>query len=374
MLDFGAHRVGVRRGKRCPHPLIRASPHPCSWSERTSVALTRTDMVLRQSPMLGRMEASQPTSAKQILTLTVNPALDVSTSTEQVVSVHKLRCGSSRVDPGGGGVNVSRVIQRLGGRTLAVYTAGGPVGEAYRRLIEAERIPSLVVPIQGSTRQNFTVDETSTGKQFRFVLEGPELSETEWSLCLDLFAQAVPVGGYVVASGSLPPGVPEDFYARVVRLAREGGARCIVDTSGPALAEALAEGVFLVKPSRRELGEHFDVSLDSDQSQVEAAAALVANGSAEYVALTLGDAGAVLAGKFGVVRLPVPSVRVLSTVGAGDSFLGAFVLRIAQDHPVEVAFRSAVAAGSATAMTPATELCHRGDVERLEAELSAAMH
>lgn len=322
--------------------------------------------------MLGRMEASQPTSAKQILTLTVNPALDVSTSTEQVVSVHKLRCGSSRVDPGGGGVNVSRVIQRLGGRTLAMYTAGGPVGEAYRRLIEAERIPSLVVPIQGSTRQNFTVDETSTGKQFRFVLEGPELSETEWSVCLDLVVQAVPVGGYVVASGSLPPGVPEDFYARVVRLTREGGARCIVDTSGPALAAALAEGVFLVKPSRRELGEHFDVSLDSDQSQVEAAAALVANGSAEYVALTLGDAGAVLAGKFGVIRLPVPSVRVLSTVGAGDSFLGAFVLRLAQDHRVEVAFRSAVAAGSATAMMPATELCHRGDVERLEAELSAA--
>lgn len=323
--------------------------------------------------MLGRMEAAQPRSAKQILTFTVNPALDVSTSTEQVVSVHKLRCGTSRVDPGGGGVNVSRVVQRLGGRTLAVYTAGGPVGEAYRRLIEAERIPSLVVPIQGSTRQNFTVEETSTGRQFRFVLEGPELREAEWSACLDLVAQAIPVGGYVVASGSLPPGVPEDFYARVVRLTREGGARCIVDTSGPALAEALAEGVFLVKPSRRELGEHFGVALDSEQSQVEAATALVASGSAECVALTLGEAGAVLASKSGVVRLPVPSVQVLSTVGAGDSFLGAFVLRLAQDHPVEVAFRSAVAAGSATAMTPATELCHRADVERLEAELSAAM-
>lgn len=324
--------------------------------------------------MLGRMEASRPTSAKQILTLTVNPALDVSTSTEQVFSAHKLRCGTSRVDPGGGGVNVSRVVQRLGGRTLAVYTAGGPVGEAYRRLIEAERIPSLVVPIQGSTRQNFTVDETSTGKQFRFVLEGPELSEAEWSGCLDLVAQAIPVGGYVVASGSLPPGVPDDFYARVVRLTREAGARCIVDTSGPVLAEALAEGVFLVKPSRRELGEHFGVTLDSEQSQIEAAVALVANGSADYVALTLGEAGAVLASKSGVVRLPVPSVQVLSTVGAGDSFLGAFVLRLAQDHPIEVAFRSAVAAGSATAMTPATELCQRGDVERLEAELPAAMH
>ena len=209
-----------------------------------------------------------------ILTLTVNPALDVSTATEQVISGHKLRCGASRLDPGGGGVNVSRVVQRLGGRTLAVYTAGGPTGEAYRRLIEAERVPTLAVPIQGSTREDFTVDETTTGEQFRFVLQGPELSEPEWRLCLALVADSIPVGGYVVASGSLPPGVPDDFYAQVARLARLHDAHCIVDASGPALSEALAEGVFLVKPSRRELGLHFGTTLASDESQVEAATAL----------------------------------------------------------------------------------------------------
>ncbi|WP_309073362.1 1-phosphofructokinase family hexose kinase [Paenarthrobacter sp.] len=319
------------------------------------------------------MEASQRMSAQQILTLTLNPALDISTSTEQVVGAHKLRCSTSRVDPGGGGVNVSRVIQRLGGRSIAVYTAGGPVGEAYRRLIEAERIPSVVVPVQGSTRENFTVDETSTGKQYRFVLEGPELTEDEWRACLDLVIQAVPPGGYVVASGSLPPGVPDDFYARVVRLAQEGGARCIVDTSGPALRGALAEGVFLVKPSRRELEEYVGEELNSPESQVEAASTLIARGSAEYVALTLGEAGAVLASTSGVVRLGVPTVKVVSTVGAGDSFLAAFVLRLAQGRSAEEAFKAAVAAGSAAVMTPATELCCRGDVERLEAGLLAGM-
>jgi 6-phosphofructokinase 2 len=271
-------------------------------------------------------------------------------------------------------VNVARVVQRLGGHALAVYTAGGAIGEAYRRLIESERVPTLVVPIQGSTRQNFTVDETATGEQFRFVLEGPELSDAEWRACLALVAGSIPVGGYVVASGSLPPGVPEDFYARVARLSREREARCIVDASGPALAEALAEGVFMIKPSRRELGLHVGAVLDTEQSQVEAASALVADGSAEYVALTLGDAGAVLAARSGVLRLAVPAVRVVSTVGAGDSFVGAFVLRLAQGLPVDVAFRAGVAAGSATAMTPATELCHRADVERLEAELSAGAH
>jgi 6-phosphofructokinase 2 len=230
----------------------------------------------------------------------------------------------------------------------------------------------LVVPIHGDTRQNFTVDENSTGNQFRFVLQGADLSEGEWASCLEAVTRSVPAGGYVVASGSLPPGVPDDFYARIARLIRQGDARCVVDSSGPALSEALAEGVFLVKPSRRELGEHFGVLLQSEQSQIDAALALVADGCAEYVALTLGEAGAVLASKEGVVRLPVPSVRVLSTVGAGDSFLGALVLRLAQGRPVEAAFRTAVAAGSAAAMTPATELCHRQDVERLEKELSAA--
>jgi 6-phosphofructokinase 2 len=318
------------------------------------------------------MEGLKPTTMRPILTLTVNPALDVSTSTDRVVSDHKLRCGPSHLDPGGGGVNVARVVQRLGGQVLAIYTAGGPTGEAYRQLIEAERVPTLVVPIAGSTRESFTVDEMATGKQFRFVLQGPELSELEWRACLALVAESIPVGGYVVASGSLPPGVPEDFYARVARLTREHDARCIVDASGPALAEALAEGVFLIKPSRRELGEFLGTSLDSDQSQVEAASALVARGSAEFVALTLGGAGAVLASGAGIIRLQVPRVQVRSTVGAGDSFLGAFVLRIAQGHGAEAAFRAAVAAGSATAMTPATELCHRDDVERLEAELTTS--
>lgn len=315
--------------------------------------------------------ASRPTTMRAILTLTVNPALDVSTSVDRVTSDQKLRCGPTRLDPGGGGVNVARVVQRLGGQALAVYAAGGPTGEAYRRLIDAERVPSVVVPISGSTRESFTVDETSTGKQYRFVLQGPELSEVEWRTCLAHTAASIPMGGYVVASGSLPPGVPDDFYARVARLARERDARCLVDASGPALAAALAEGVFMVKPSRRELGEHVGATLDSDESQVDAASALVAEGSAEFVALSLGAAGAVLASKAGIIRLPVPRVKVRSTVGAGDSFLGAFVLRLAQGHDAPAAFRAAVAAGSATAMTPATELCHRDDVERLEAELAA---
>jgi len=314
------------------------------------------------------MDATGPTS-RPILTLTINPALDVSTSTETVVGEHKLRCRRSRLDPGGGGINVARVIRRLGGQALAIYAAGGPTGDAFRRLMEAEHIPALVVPVSGSTRESVTVDETSTGRQYRFVLEGPELIEAEWETFLDLVDQSIPHHGFVVASGSIPPGVPDDFYARIARLAHAHDTGCIVDASGPALAAALEEGVFLVKPSARELSELLGQDLTSEEGKIAAAQALVARGSAQYVALTLGGDGAVLASADGVLRLPVPRVTVQSTVGAGDSFLGAFVLRLAQGCAVEVAFRSAVAAGTATAMTPATELCHRADVERLEVQL-----
>ncbi|CAO1648998.1 1-phosphofructokinase family hexose kinase [Salinibacterium sp. NYA9b] len=314
----------------------------------------------------------RPATAQPIVTLTINPALDISTSTPRVIKDHKMRCGPSRIDPGGGGVNVARTIHKLGGGALAIYAAGGLTGATYRQLLEAEGVPSLAVPIAGTTRESFTVDENESSEQFRFVLQGPELSEAEWRSCLATLEGAIIPGGYVVASGSLPPGVPTDFYAQVARLAHRRGARSIVDTSGEALTDALAEGVYLVKPSLRELSELVGRELTSEQSEVDAAAELVARGSAQLVALTLGEAGAVLASAAGVIRLPVPQVRVQSAVGAGDAFLGAFVWRLSQGRNPETAFRSAVAAGSATAAKPATEMCALAEVEALEMLLPEA--
>ena len=311
-----------------------------------------------------------PARPAPIVTLTINPALDVSTTTETVRPEHKMRCGPSRVDPGGGGVNVSRVIDRLGGHSTAIYAVGGPTGQAYRQLLEAEGITGKAIAIAGSTRENVTIDETSTGQQFRFVLQGPELSESEWQRCLDATEAAMQWGGYVVPSGSLAPGVPDDVYARVARRARELGVRCIVDASGAALAAALDEGVYLVKPSGRELGELVGAELTSIDDKTAAAQQLVAEGKAEVVALTVGGEGAVLVTANTVTRLASPPITVKSTVGAGDSFLAALVLRLAQGHEVEAAFRAGVAAGAATATTEATELCHRADVEHFEAMLA----
>lgn len=307
-----------------------------------------------------------------IITLTINPALDVSTSTEVVMAEHKMRCGPSRLDPGGGGVNVSRVIQRLGGQSTAIYALGGPTGQAYRQLLEREGIMGRAIPLAGATRENITIDELSTGKQFRFVLQGPEIAEAEWQEALDATAAAAQSGGYVVPSGSLAPGVPDDFYARVTRAAHEHGARVVVDASGEALAAALDEGVFLIKPSGRELGELVGSTLSTIEERIAAAEELVARGRVDVVALTLGGDGAVLASRDGTLRLAPPPITVHSTVGAGDSFLAGMVLRLAEGRSLTEAFRAGVACGAATAMTHATELCHRADVERLEAQLAAA--
>ncbi|MGW9630104.1 1-phosphofructokinase family hexose kinase [Agromyces sp. NPDC055520] len=305
-----------------------------------------------------------------IVTLTMNPALDVSTSVEHVVPEHKLRCAESRFDPGGGGVNVARTIRNLGGNALAVYPLGGPTGHAYRGFAEEAGVVGRVITIAGNTRESFTVSETSTGKQYRFVLQGPTLHEPEWRACVAAVADHLPEGGYLVASGSLPPGVPVELYATLARFCAARGVRTVVDAAGPPLEAALAEGVFLVKPSADELAALTGSSQElGPEEQLAAARAIVDDGRAEVVALTLGAAGAVLVHAAGVYRLPAPDIDVVSAVGAGDAFLGAFVLRLAEGRSIESAFRAAVAAGSATAMMPGTELCHSDDVARLEERL-----
>lgn len=308
-----------------------------------------------------------------IVTLTMNPALDVSSTVDRVVSEHKLRCGPSRFDPGGGGVNVSRAIRNLGGDSIAVYPLGGPTGQAYRGFLEQAGIIGRVVTIAGNTRESFTVDELATGEQFRFVLQGPTLREPEWRACLSVVADHLPVGGFLIASGSLPPGVPDDFYAMLARISADHDIRLVVDASGPALAAALDAGVHLIKPSRDELAELVGArgELD-DAAMVDAARSLVAAGRSRIVALTLGGRGAILVSEGETLRLATPRVEVASAVGAGDSFLAGLVLRLAEGRPLADAFRTAVAAGSATAMLPATELCRAEDVARLEGELAAA--
>ncbi|MBS3800158.1 MAG: 1-phosphofructokinase family hexose kinase [Thioalkalivibrio sp.] len=306
-----------------------------------------------------------------VITLTMNPALDVSTSVERVFSKHKLRCSGVRFDPGGGGINVARVTQRLGGQATALYAAGGPLGQVYQGLLDAELDGAQAISIEGNTRQSFHVNETSTGEEYRFVLEGPQWREEEWRGALERVGTALSKGAYLVVSGSLPPGVPPDFTARLSRLAKEAGARCVVDASGASLKAALEEGVFLVKPTRRELRELTGAELETREEQETVLRRIISDGGSEVVALSLGGEGALFASRDAVFHIAAPSVEARSAVGAGDSFLAALVLRLAQGNGLEDAARYAVAAGAAALLSEGTEMCHAEDVERLYRETAS---
>lgn len=314
-------------------------------------------------------EKPNPAAQPRLLCLTMNPAVDLATETERVVPTHKLRCGDTLHDAGGGGVNVARVLTRLGGHCTAVCPTGGSSGQWLQKRMREEGLDSVFLPIAEETRVSFTVHEHSTGAEFRFVMPGPRLSEAEWQHCLQWLEALQPFPDLLVASGSLPPGVPTDFYARLARLCRDKGARLVLDTSGPALAAALAEGVFLFKPNLKELAELSGQSLESAEQWQTAARQLVLDGKADVVALTLGHLGALLVTRDAMWSAPPLDVPVASAVGAGDSFVGAMVWGLQRGLPLEQAFAWGIAAGTATLLSAGTALCRPEDVRQLQAKV-----
>ena len=301
----------------------------------------------------------------QIMTVTVNPAIDVSTSVGTIAPFTKLRCAAPHKDPGGGGINVARVVHRLGGDVVAIYPDGGASGRLLRALVDREGVRSVAVPAAAETRQDFTVLEESTHRQYRFVMPGAPLGEREWQACIEPITRADPAPAYVVASGSLPPGVPEDFFARVARAAKKTGAKTVIDTSGRPFKAALDEGVHLIKPNLREFQELTGIASADEASLIEAGRALIGRGAVDIIALSMGPQGALLITRERALRADSLAIEPVSVVGAGDSFLGAVVWSLARNDSLETVLRHGVAAGSAALLNPGTELCRPADLERL---------
>jgi 6-phosphofructokinase 2 len=302
----------------------------------------------------------------------MNPALDASTEVDYVVPDGKLRCRDPRFDPGGGGINVSRAIKNLGGESLAILLAGGPSGELLTQLLEAERVSFRAIPIRRATRENFNVTEKTTGRQYRFCMPGPRVEPEEWRECLSTLEEVEPFPRYVVASGSLPPGVPADFYARLATLCRKHVSRLLLDTAGEPLRLALEEKVFLVKPSLAEFEELAGVRHCEEPDLPQLASRIRLGGKCEVVVLSLGSRGAFWMSEEGRGRLASPAVAVRSGVGAGDSMVAAIALMLSRGRPVPEAIRYGVAAGAAAVLNEGTMLCRREDVERLQAQVLAS--
>lgn len=299
-----------------------------------------------------------------IITVTLNPAIDLGGITPCVEPVRKVRLRDQTVEPGGGGINVARVVATLGGKAMALYLAGGATGRLYGDLVEATGIGHRAFPITGATRISMAVHEEVSSRDYRFVAEGPLVSAAEAGALLDAIDPKPE--DIVVLSGSLPRGLSADHYARITAALAPSGCRVVLDTSGEALAAAVRDGgLFAIKPNREELEELVGTSLADDGALTVAAQRLIADGAAEHALVTLGSDGVLWASQNGCLRLGAVAVEARSAVGAGDSFVGGLVHGIASGLAMDHAIRLGVAAGAATLLTPGTALCKAVDVERL---------
>ena len=303
----------------------------------------------------------------RIVTLSLNPTIDVSSEADLVRPTHKIRTSNERYEPGGGGVNVARVVAELGGDVEVLCLAGGVTGTFLDELLDRIPLRRRLIRIDGNTRIALTVFERKTGHEFRFLPNGPRLSADEIKACLDAVRETR--ADYFIASGSVPLGAPADILAQIAEVVTGKGARFVLDSSGIGLSGTLERvRVHLVKPSIGELEGLVGRRLDMHSAEA-AAMELVERGRAEIVAVTMGAAGALVATGDGMLRLKTPKVEARSAVGAGDSFVGAMIVALSEGKSVKEAAIFGVAAGAAAVQTPGSELCRREDIYRVYDEI-----
>jgi 6-phosphofructokinase 2 len=298
-----------------------------------------------------------------IVTLTVNPALDKSTHFKGLVPEQKIRCDVPRFDAGGGGINVSKAIARLDGISKAIFTSGGPTGKMLKELIEKEKIPFETIEIQSWSRESFVAVDDNTNLQYRFGFKGAEINASEKDQIIQTIQKLD--ANYLVVSGSLNDGLPSDFYKQIAEITKKQNIKIIVDAYGDALKNVLEAGVFMIKPNVGELAKLVGVERLEMEEVNQAAKQIIAKGGAEIVVVSLGPQGAVLVTKDAYEFVPAPNVVKRSTVGAGDSMVGGMVWALSQNKTLKEVIRWGVACGSAATMNEGTQLFNKEDAQRL---------
>ena len=300
----------------------------------------------------------------QIITLTLNPSLDKSTHFTGLVAEQKIRCEKPRYDAGGGGINVSKAIVKLGGNSLCIHTSGGSAGKMLEELIQKEGIENKVIPTQNWTRENFIAFENTTKAQYRFGFPGNELLEIEKEMVIEIIKKIK--ADYLVLSGSLNEGLPADFYQKISETAKASGIKVIVDTSGEPLRKVLEKGVYLIKPNIGELAKLIGVERLALPEVEKAAKTLIEKGSAEVVVVvSLGAEGAILVSKDKTEFVNAPKAEKKSTVGAGDSMVGGMVWALSQNKSLKEVIQWGVCCGTAATMNEGTQLFKKEDAEKL---------
>lgn len=303
-----------------------------------------------------------------ILTITLNPCIDKSSRVETMKPESKLRCTEVVNEPGGGGINVSKALQKLDTPSVALFPAGGHNGNMLCSLLKEEGILFHAVDTKTETRENWIVLETSTNNQYRFTFPGREVQEETIRTLIEQIRSFSP--SYVVASGSLPPGLPDYFYGLIVKNATAVGAKCIIDTSGPALQALKGKHAYLIKPNIGELCKMLNVEWLDKKEVPGAAQQAIADGFAEIIVISMGAEGAWLVSKDQRYFVTAPPVEKKSTVGAGDSMVAGITYLLQKKKPLKEALRFGVACGSAATMNDGTQLFNMTDAERLFTEIN----
>jgi 6-phosphofructokinase 2 len=301
----------------------------------------------------------------KIITLTVNPALDKSAKVASLIPEQKLKCHSIQYQPGGGGINISRMLKRLGTETTCILTSGGDTGKYLTELLEKESIQPMVIPVESWTRENLSIVDTQTGFQYRFGMPGNALSITEIDSIKNLLKEIVNSTDIFVLSGSLAEKMPIDYYAQLIKYLAYKNIKIVIDTSGPALKEALKENVYLIKPNQRELAQLAGKEFLSSAEQESFAMELIKSKKAEYVVVSLGARGAFMASNEGIFYKSTPSVKVKSTIGAGDSMVAGLIYGIQQGFSPENMLKWGVVCGVATTMSEGTGLATKENIDQV---------
>ena len=298
--------------------------------------------------------------------MTLNPSLDEWIHLPALRIGHLNRASAVARYPGGKGINVSRVIRELGASTIAFALAGGEDGLILRELMNRLSIRHEFVTIRGSTRNNYKIRTAAPRALTEVNTAGPTVSSEALRQLRHRLLRHASALKCLALSGSLPPGAAASIYQRWIRAFRRRGIPTVLDASGPALRLGLAARPWLIKPNREEAEEILQQRLTRRLALIKAVRALTAYGPA-VVILSLGPEGALMsaAGAEDVWWAHPPAIKTDSAVGAGDSLVGGFLVGWLRGQALPEAFRLGVACGTATAMTPGTELCHRADVQRL---------
>jgi 6-phosphofructokinase 2 len=302
---------------------------------------------------------------KHIVTLTLSPTVDKSTCVDRILADHKLLCDQPKFEPGGGGINVSRGLKRLNVNSVAIFPSGGLTGQRLQDLLKEERINQQPVLTENMTRENFIVLNREVQEEYRFGMPAVELLPKEEREILSVIRNLQPKPKFIVVSGGMPPGLSDDFLAKVARVAKQDEAKLIVDTSGEALKTAVEEGVYLLKPNQSELSKLTGIEVKDKASVEEAARQIIDKGKCHIVVVSLGPDGAYVATKDFSELVEAPRIEKRSTVGAGDSMVAGMVYALEKGFNLRQMVRMGIACGCAATMNAGPELLKKEDVEKL---------